>query len=1255
MKKNYTVLYLVIILLCSTNLFSQATHLNFDGADDHVLIPDTTINNLTTGTIEAWVYLSALNDQTVISKQHNGVNSYAIFSVGGSSASDGQVFYQSRNGAAITSNTILNTNTWYHIAISFSTTEANLYINGSLDKTQSGDFHIPNDVSVTATAIGAWLGDGGGQYFNGNIEEFRIWNIVKSGTEINTNKDCELSGNETGLVSYYKFNQGTGGADNTSITSLTDSASTNNGTLTNFALSGSSSNFLAGSNITTLAAISFTAPNNLSSDAGIQTGLGGGTPTGGIYSGTGVIDGGNGMTYSFDPSTAGVGTHTITYTYTDSGCSISASDDIEVFAACTSPTEVRDQNATAISSTIIFESTASVGSEYIADYEITGSGASTQVTGTTTAGSTNINLTGLTASTNYTISIKVKCSPTVESAATIYNFTSAFPNPQNVDFQGFTSANLSTLFSGWNEAQGASNPTGTISLWTNSSTSQTTAFGGIVTASINLFTTSREEWIVSPRIVATAASVLQYKVAVTNWISTTSDTMGSDDVVKVMLSNNGGYTWSELEQHTAADAISNTLTQQNISLSAYDGQTIQIAFFAKDGPIDDSEDYDFHVADIFLGETCAAPTAQATTAVFGSPTNSTITLNSFTAPTGGADGYVVKINTSNSFTAPTDGALPSASLAYISGEQVVYAGTSDSPTITVTGLNENTLYYYQIYAYNDCNGTNTFETTGVSVQEFTICSTTHALSELSSTADDSPTDNLLTIESQMNISGSLCVALCANDDIQDYWNIRNGASGPMKFFFNGGLILVNLHGYNSPSRTGSPVSNIALVSGVNTELNGSLYYTIYVRLTGSGLFDQAYSIGIYSPSLSCDPPCFAPAQATAATFGTATPNSITLTGFTAPTGGADGYAIYINNTNSFVAPNVGDTPTADTSWNNAGQQPIYFGTSIPTNLEITDLDAITTYYLQIYAYKNCFGEERYGNGANTSNTTANITVCGAATIAVPIPTIPYNTYDSDGVVNYSPTGCTDITFKMTDNGLNTAFTALAGIQGNLNRGFVSIATIIGTPVLARKGLAYKSDAGDAAHGNWFTFATNNGADFELTSFILYQNSAGSFNTIEVIGFKDGTQTVSEEFTITATLNQIITMTENAFKEVDEIRIRQKTTGFYDAGAPGFENMGIGDIVVDSPTIGASQTLSENEFFFNGLSIYPNPSNGLVHINLGELNDINIKVYSTLGKLVYTEDHITNQIHQFRLNAAQGVYLIKVNSDNKTKTYKLILK
>jgi|GEM_PF-5872458 len=77
----------------------------------------------------------------------------------------------------------------------------------------------------------------------------------------------------------------------------------------------------------------FTALADQCIDAGVQTGLGGGMPTGGIYSGIGVTDDGNGMTYSFDPLAAGVGVYTLTYTFTNAnGCGETADDDVEVFA-----------------------------------------------------------------------------------------------------------------------------------------------------------------------------------------------------------------------------------------------------------------------------------------------------------------------------------------------------------------------------------------------------------------------------------------------------------------------------------------------------------------------------------------------------------------------------------------------------------------------------------------------------------------------------------------------------------------------------------------------------------------------------------------------------------------------------------------------------------------------------------------------------------------------------------------------------------
>jgi len=71
--------------------------------------------------------------------------------------------------------------------------------------------------------------------------------------------------------------------------------------------------------------VTFVGPGILCEDAGTQTLSA--SPTGGTFSGTGVS--GN----SFDPASAGVGSHIVTYTFTDgNGCTVSKSDNIIIDA-----------------------------------------------------------------------------------------------------------------------------------------------------------------------------------------------------------------------------------------------------------------------------------------------------------------------------------------------------------------------------------------------------------------------------------------------------------------------------------------------------------------------------------------------------------------------------------------------------------------------------------------------------------------------------------------------------------------------------------------------------------------------------------------------------------------------------------------------------------------------------------------------------------------------------------------------------------
>jgi sugar lactone lactonase YvrE len=77
------------------------------------------------------------------------------------------------------------------------------------------------------------------------MDEFRVWNTARTQAQIQANRSVELVGNEAGLLTYYNFNQGTSNGSN--IATLSDNQTVGtvlNGTLTNFALSGNTSNFI---------------------------------------------------------------------------------------------------------------------------------------------------------------------------------------------------------------------------------------------------------------------------------------------------------------------------------------------------------------------------------------------------------------------------------------------------------------------------------------------------------------------------------------------------------------------------------------------------------------------------------------------------------------------------------------------------------------------------------------------------------------------------------------------------------------------------------------------------------------------------------------------------------------------------------------------------------------------------------------------------------------------------------------------------
>jgi hypothetical protein len=124
-----------------------------------------------------------------------------------------------------------------------------LYVDGFLDV--SGDITIPVN---TLQGINVKLGErcDGINRFNGTMDEVRIWNVARTASQIQSNMNNQLcSITNAALKLYLPFNQGIANGANATISSVADLSPTNAvGTLANFALTGTTSNWVAGKTLT---------------------------------------------------------------------------------------------------------------------------------------------------------------------------------------------------------------------------------------------------------------------------------------------------------------------------------------------------------------------------------------------------------------------------------------------------------------------------------------------------------------------------------------------------------------------------------------------------------------------------------------------------------------------------------------------------------------------------------------------------------------------------------------------------------------------------------------------------------------------------------------------------------------------------------------------------------------------------------------------------------------------------------------------
>jgi hypothetical protein len=203
------------------------TALNFDGVNDYVSIPNESNFDFTNSmTAEAWIKVNSFSVayQSVITK---GDNSWRIQRYSTTNVLEFTCVIGGVNKTVIGSRSV-NDGKWHHIAGTYNGSQMTLYIDGTVDG------YLATTGNIDNSAYAVYIGENAqmtGRYFNGQIDEVRLWNAALSTSTLRNQMNKTLIGNEYGLKGYWKLDDGfttTSTANNSSLTASI------NGTLAGF-------------------------------------------------------------------------------------------------------------------------------------------------------------------------------------------------------------------------------------------------------------------------------------------------------------------------------------------------------------------------------------------------------------------------------------------------------------------------------------------------------------------------------------------------------------------------------------------------------------------------------------------------------------------------------------------------------------------------------------------------------------------------------------------------------------------------------------------------------------------------------------------------------------------------------------------------------------------------------------------------------------------------------------------------------------
>jgi hypothetical protein len=166
--------------------------LRFDGINDLVTVADSTLLDLSAAmTLEAWILPGDVrqNWRPVLVKERPGGYTYAMFASSNGNVPSGAI--ETATGTTQTRGpSRLITGTWTHLAVTYDGVLLRLYVNGLQMSARAVSGNILT--SSGALRIGGDLA--GGEYFEGFIDEVRIYNKALTAGEIQADMATPVQG-----------------------------------------------------------------------------------------------------------------------------------------------------------------------------------------------------------------------------------------------------------------------------------------------------------------------------------------------------------------------------------------------------------------------------------------------------------------------------------------------------------------------------------------------------------------------------------------------------------------------------------------------------------------------------------------------------------------------------------------------------------------------------------------------------------------------------------------------------------------------------------------------------------------------------------------------------------------------------------------------------------------------------------------------------------------------------------------------------